>query len=182
MAGHFEGWGFAVGTVRGIRAWSLSTGDQAGIESVTNRYAWQPGENIAHCIQQKMCDCPECRAERDAVRAAIPHRVERCECGFYAYFGGADEYYVRPSTSYASGVIEGYGQVVLGTKGFRAAKARVLALCLPAGSDSNCRIRQEVTALVAHRFGVPLYETQPDMLAAFPLLTAAEFEPKAVAS
>lgn len=51
-----------------------------------------------------------------------------CACGFYAYHKDLESYY---SPRRAVGVIEAYGRVILGGKGFRAQKARIVGLVLP---------------------------------------------------
>ncbi|MEE6273489.1 hypothetical protein V2J56_09035 [Georgenia sp. MJ206] len=56
------------------------------------------------------------------------HDMSKCACGFYAYFDDTNEY---GATDRAAAVVEGYGQTIIGTKGFRSAKARILALVLP---------------------------------------------------
>lgn len=52
-----------------------------------------------------------------------------CECGFYAYFDGRNDYHSNDAR--VTGLIEGYGKVVMGTRGFRAEKARLVALVKP---------------------------------------------------
>jgi hypothetical protein len=56
------------------------------------------------------------------------HEMANCRCGFYGYYDGSDDF-KRDAT--VSAVVEGYGEVLIGTRGFRASKARVLALCIP---------------------------------------------------
>jgi hypothetical protein len=66
-----------------------------------------------------------------------PHSPADCSCGFYAYFDPKhDEYSNSVSGTFTggpkiSGIVSGYGKVQVGTKGFRAEKAKVLALYMP---------------------------------------------------
>lgn len=183
--GNFE---FTLGSVRGLRSWHADFG---GLRSVSRSYVWQPGENVAHCLRMQLCDCPTCRAERDAVQAVSPHRIDTCDCGFYAYFAPqidvGTETYTRPSGVYSTGVIEAYGRTIIGTKGFRAERARVLAVAIngqPSPDSSSWQAiayehRRTNTALACHRLGVPLFETVEQLLAEFPTSSAEEFRQEA---
>lgn len=69
------------------------------------------------------CDEPTCHSGAHTVPS--DHRFDPdCQCGFWAY----DEAGFKPH-GVVIGVIEGYGKVTVGTKGFRAEKARIAALC-----------------------------------------------------
>lgn len=65
-----------------------------------------------------------------------------CSCGFWAYYNLG-----RRPNPYASGrefphveaIIEGYGLVTIGTKGFRCSKAHLVALVAPLGVDTGHR-------------------------------------------
>jgi hypothetical protein len=77
-------------------------------------------------------------------------------------------------------VIEGYGRIVLGTKGFRAQKARIVALALPEGPSAPDNARAHAVPAdgpLAPGDGARIRERYPDvavfpreeaMLAAFP--------------
>lgn len=54
-----------------------------------------------------------------------PHDYATCSCGFYAYLNGVNDY-IQPER--VVGVIEGYGETLIGKRGFRASKAKILAL------------------------------------------------------
>jgi hypothetical protein len=60
------------------------------------------------------------------------HKIHECFSGhgFYAYHDGVMDY-VAPQRGrpHVTGVIEGYGDAVIGSRGFRCEKARVVALC-----------------------------------------------------
>lgn len=55
-----------------------------------------------------------------------------CTCGFYAYTHVQPLFDNSTTATYSVfGLIQGYGTVTLGTKGFRAEKARIIALTVP---------------------------------------------------
>lgn len=51
-----------------------------------------------------------------------------CACGFYAYFAGNVNEYWSPGFAQVAGIIEGTGETVVGTNGFRSSKARIVAM------------------------------------------------------
>jgi hypothetical protein len=99
------------------------------------------------------------------------HQVATCSCGFYAYFDEANDY--ADSTT-VTGVIEAYGKVTIGTRGFRAEKARLRALVIPRlrNSDPNrhkgSRLTRTQTQRVRANYpAVPIFDTQSAMTAEF---------------
>lgn len=83
-----------------------------------------------------------------------------CKCGFYAYFNGRNDYALRDKTIAA--IIEGYGVCTVGTAGFRASKARLLALVEPDHDVPWAQIKRNYP-------GVPTFEDDEQATAAFPL-------------
>lgn len=124
----FGGTPWAVGSMYGIRNfWVTSDHD---LTSVTARrpYIYRPGENQASCLL--MDDLSQFGPTRsgETLSEVIGHRLSSadCTCGFWAYndpdrLGTLDG---GPIT----GIIEGYGHVTYGPHGFRASKARIVAL------------------------------------------------------
>lgn len=51
------------------------------------------------------------------------HDFATCACGFYAYLNGTNDYADR----HVIGVVQGYGETFLGTRGFRSSKAKIVA-------------------------------------------------------
>lgn len=98
------------GTLRLYRAWAIS-GEK--LKAFNFNYYWRDGWNEA-----------ECRLPETSVIGSLFHRHPsphpKCTCGFYARYhpidGGA-----------TTGVIEVAGRVILGTKGVRAERARIVA-------------------------------------------------------
>jgi hypothetical protein len=82
------------------------------------RGAWHKGENVARCLTH------------DAgfhnplsITHVVP--VERCGCGFWAYWALGDKQVNSPAVA---GIIKGYGEVIEGKLGFRASHAKIIAL------------------------------------------------------
>lgn len=117
------------GTVRGYRWWSFGAYSWPPLH--LNPFAadwmpgylrgqvgeWLPGENTA-----------ECKPGGSHDPALIPHQP--CGCGFWAYWA-LQHHNLGACSLPVCGVVEGYGAVITGEKGFRAAKARIAALHLP---------------------------------------------------
>ena len=51
------------------------------------------------------------------------HDFTSCSCGFYAYLNGTNDY----ADHHIIGVVQGYGETFLGTRGFRSSKAKIVA-------------------------------------------------------
>lgn len=85
-----------------------------------------------------------------------------CSCGFYAYHNRAqaDQELFNPFNMHAVGVVEGYGRVVLGPLGWRAQKARIVALATPYPTTHGPTL---------HRYRVPVFSRMDTMLGYFPV-------------
>lgn len=149
---------FAAGTVTGLRTFSVSPGHQ--LTGVVHLVSWNPGENDARCIRN-----PFRLADYEAV---LPegHRIAGldCTCGFYAYFDDSNDYaanrwYGSPKVT---GIVEAYGTVTIGSRGFRASKARIVAIVQPHD------YRVDLAAITVNYPGVPVYATVAEALAAHP--------------
>lgn len=154
---------FIAGTARGRRSWYVDHG--GWLRGITYRQVWTPGENVAKCfvVKQKQpgTGLPALIPKRtgkypwetggfgfpeDPTQPAelLPWYESdgcdgldpKCACGFYAYHSGRNSYGVSGPGLRVDGVIEGYGKVILGPAGYRAQKARVVALMLPSPSDA----------------------------------------------
>lgn len=85
-----------------------------------------------------------------------------CTCGFYAYFDGANDY---KNDGNIAAIIEGFGVCSVGTRGFRAAKARLVALIEPKSKVPPLRfdyVRRNYP-------DVPVYRGRKAAIAAHPL-------------
>lgn len=145
------------GAARGNRTWFL--GQDGFLRGVTYRQPWVDGENVARCLVARaaapaaavtgtgMCadttgwtlggvHFPTGNQPPTTLGGWVWQECggvdPDCACGFYAYHqDGIAGYGFTGAGHRIAGVIEGYGRVVLGTQGFRASKARILALVKP---------------------------------------------------
>jgi hypothetical protein len=153
---------FAAGQLVGLRAWRVTDGHMLRPSSVAE-YTWTPGENLAQCIPGSR-PVPE------------DHQLVggNCMCGFYAYHDGTNTY---AGTVTISGIMMGYGRCVHGTKGFRAEKARILAIVKPSApqrvsfgySSKNDIPMLDFDLLASNYPAVPVFESVDAALDAFPL-------------
>lgn len=154
-AEEFAGMGFAVGVTRGLRAFDVDT--LGRLRGVSYDDVWTPGENVAKChrdrggyltfgpggyITSHALNTAWLSAglgAKPAVTTDDPeqkHDASKCSCGYYAYYDGSNDY-GKPGR--VSAVIEGYGETVIGTRGFRAQKARIVALSMDSKAPKRRR-------------------------------------------
>lgn len=140
----FGGLPLVAGSARGVRAFEV---DVLGrLRGVTHAQTWTPGDNEAECkrpvisrekfdeVQQMdyrlvsngvvVNSGPSFRIEGDPHDLADP----TCTCGFYAYTDAGKDHYEAKGR--VTGVVEGFGATTVGTHGFRASKARLVAICV----------------------------------------------------
>ena len=153
----------ALGSLTGIRYWSMSAPfrDDTGQPMVQLRGArgrWLPGENTAVCLSAGGFGQHQ--------EEQVPTRG--CGCGFWAYWApdpyGGTSYVTDPSVT---GMIRGWGRYRAGTKGFRCAKAKLLAVCVQPGFRSE-QWRVAAEEALAATYQVPVYSSIETMLKAFP--------------
>lgn len=145
----FTGIPLAVGSVKGVRSFDV---DNFGrLTGVYYHSIWKPGENQAKCTRMhKPSKVLAGKAEgitagqnyviqtgmssvsfgitSNTKLYALDHGLDKCGHGYYAYYDGSNDY---RSDGRVSAVVEGYGETVIGTRGFRATKAKILALHIP---------------------------------------------------
>lgn len=167
--------GFAVGVVRGVRSFKI---DKLGrLTGVTYDQIWRPGENAAECRRAESITfyvdtsdfmrafygpsyVPPARPPQPEIAPDKPHPMRDCKHGFYAYYDGSDDYHQK---GMVSAVVEGYGETVIGTRGFRSMKARIVALHIPQDVPAH------LARLVARNYpDVPILPTFKRMVAEFP--------------
>lgn len=148
--GDFTGFDFAVGSVFGQRVWKADKdGNLRGI--VHDLPPWTPDVNDARC--DLLGSFWFKRIATGYVQIDLPgefspsngDHIAGCFCGFYGYYANQRNTYADSMWMIGecpvSGVVEAYGKTVLGTKGFRASKARIVALCLPPYRDPVADIK-----------------------------------------
>lgn len=107
-----------------------------------------------------------------ALREDHGHNFATCSCGFYAYLNGCNEY---ASGWNVTGIIEGYGETLIGTRGFRTSKARILALAKPTAEGQHEHLVKAV-ALMRERYpSVPIFDNPEVMRLEYPTTELSEF-------
>jgi len=82
------------------------------------------------------------------------HDPTNCSCGYYAFYTPSIQY-MAPGRAW--GVIEGYGKTTIGSKGFRAQKAKILGIALP---DANEPMESYYQTLVRRNYkDIPFFDT-----------------------
>ena len=160
-AGDFEGKQFALGVATGTRSFDV---DKLGrLRGVAYSAVWRPGENQAECMERhyEMAMFGVSTAPAFSLRKSDKpeHSIAECNHGFYGYYEGSNDYY---EAGRIMGVIEAYGEAVIGTRGFRASKARIVALHIP--DDVSAPLRK----LIARNYpDVPRFDTFDAMVTMF---------------
>lgn len=150
------------GTLRVYRSWLPSV--DGWLEAINFPYLWGPGVNQACCMGRK--------GTGNNITPASQVPARDCTCGFYAT-------YTPELTSLGiNGVIEVSGKVILGTRGVRAKRARIVAVAM------NPVTMLRYTGFVEHYPDVTCFDTVCQLLEAFPpqdvseLIGKPEPEPK----
>lgn len=177
----FSSLGFVPGVVRGARSFKVD--EHGWLTGLVYPQIWESGENIAACRRGQSGWGPYSYAPGGWVPTAAfnapeekkPHKMRECKCGFHAYYDGSNDYYKQ---EHVAGVIEGYGDTIIGTRGFRSSKARIVALWVPEDIDSlifvfgvgSLRRRYDdiLDYMQLNYPQIPLFQTFEDMVAEFP--------------
>lgn len=182
MSSEFSDRPFVAGSLIGTRSFRI---DQLGrLTGVVHRTVWRPEVNFAihqaNLFSGGMFSTSymnqlffgayvgdPTRAKPVEVEAKVEHKAGtlNCNCGFYAYFDNADNPYHGPTQGVIRGLIEGFGVVTVGSRGFRSEKAVLKALVIPPKKLELQLFR----AVSVNYAGVPIFERHRDALAAFPL-------------
>ncbi len=111
---------------------------------------WEPGGAVARCTVGGEHDVPD----------------RGCTCGFYGWY---DPSGTEGAYGGATAVVAVSGRVVLGDRGFRAARARVEAVALPRPVRWQPRAsRRARRALAEHYPEVAVYRSVREMVRAYP--------------
>lgn len=134
----------------GFTTWmGIHAGRSAGPPVLSGVYGpWVPGENVAACKTAGLI-LPLHRS---------PELGSECHCGFWAYWAlGAKAVRRNPVVA----LVNGYGYVLDGDKGWRSSHAAIEALCVPSPDPG-------LQNSVESRYGVPVYSTVAAMLGMHP--------------
>lgn len=129
------------GSLVGLRSFGVDA--YGRLTGVNYRRVFTPEVNVARCAGDSRkggfiigpmhlaglsCGCPMCRPTVETAKTAPDHRVAQldCTCGFYAYFDREANPYHKNGN--VLGLVEGFGNVTVGSRGFRAEKAKLVAL------------------------------------------------------
>lgn len=157
------------GTLRGYRAWRVLNGQLRAISQST---IWTDEGLVARCFANGYCAqmCERCMEMHKAP-------VRECTCGIYAMYGLVDVVAAYGSNVVVTGVIEASGKILLGTKGFRAEKARIVAAYLhPSLLDLDMGIRWSWREENSATFpSVRWFNDMTDMAMEFPPSDLTEF-------
>ncbi len=159
---------------------------------------WTPGENVAECkrstsgysiggltyatLTAASISAPGQVVLPPAEEIKFPPKPEhgpvpraKCTCGFYAYFdpgvthGDMSLFFDTSITHpWFLGVVAAYGKCLVGGKGFRAERARIVALAADMGRRV-ARSEKDLIALVKSNYDVPVYRTREQLLKRHPL-------------
>lgn len=103
----------------------------------------------------------------------VPGPNGQCGCGFWAYWTPQHANSVFSPSRPVMGLVEGYGKTRIGDRGFRAEKARIIAVCVMfdwEGDDGQLRSLTEMR--IEHRYpSVKVYDTLDCMIALHPPTT-----------
>jgi len=115
---------FVAGALTGIRSFKVADGGQ--LTGVMHPHDFNPGVNVADCcIRHSGAFAMTVCGQRHKPPANHRPGTLTCTCGFYAYFDRGHNQFNYPGNVLA--LIEGFGLMSVGARGFRAEKARLVA-------------------------------------------------------
>jgi len=162
--------------VRGLR--HFHTRRDGYITGLSYRVKWHPDVNTAWCHidTESAANTPDFVEWWDNVILTPPrpdHLMERCNCGFWVYFGEGARSFSGP----VAGVVDGWGETIIGPEGFRCQKAKIVALA-PSNTIRDWEVQYNLMTgygglpnmdQVRARYpDVPWFNSTAEMLAEFP--------------
>lgn len=128
---------FVPGKIYGLRSFELS--QYGTLAPITAKGAWGVTAT-AYCARQKH------KGDK-----APQHK---CTCGLYGYFNSDNDAFYSPV--YVSAVFEAHGNVIVGDRGFRAEKARLLGFSLPDTEQVNQYVKRTIVQMILLILGFAL--------------------------
>lgn len=153
MCGAGDGRPLVAGSLRGYRTWRLQrrrsrpSGDTLPLTSVTRRVVWGP-TLTARCTPDDMANLTGAAATLPGDHAAP---AAECHCGIYGWYDPADTGMLRARVF---GVVEASGLVLMGDRGFRAERARIVAVVA----------RNRRLTAACEQAGIAVYRRRRDLL------------------
>ena len=167
----FSGRPLVAGTIRGIRTWDMSA--EYRLVSPFQYFEWQATDNVSECVQyvQKSVYLEDDNSTFYTVHDRLTNfehkpAPKHCSCGFYAYHKHAVPQRTTTEVIFEGhirGILEGYGTVTVGSKGFRAEKANILALI----QSSNSYL--DWNKVWDNYPEIPLFSSLEEAIEAFPM-------------
>lgn len=185
---------FAAGSIKGLRSWDMDTLGRLHGVTHAEVWKPGENIAVCKATKAIPCDAPKPKAEKKKPKKKDPgdelwtvhaftfyeeprpcgqptcdgtsHHVPtghdfdaNCQCGFWAY----DEHSFSPHGQVV-GIIDAFGKTTIGTRGFRAEKAQIVALCRDGGKgplslSAWLRLQQLYK-------GVEFYDTRDEMVTA----------------
>jgi hypothetical protein len=147
---------FVAGSLVGLRSFIV---DRNRLSAVTLPWIFDTQTMTAQCLAGVYLDGDD---------GGLDHRAgdARCTCGFHAYYDGTNDFAKANSTGWrtVSGIFQGFGLTMSGSRGFRSEKGRIIALIRPAG-----RTAYNFDNVALHYPGLPIYESLAAALVDHPL-------------
>ena len=153
MCGAGDGRPLVAGSLRGYRTWRLQrrrsrpSGDTLPLTSVTRRVVWGP-TLTARCTPDDMANLTGAAATLPGDHAAP---AAECHCGIYGWYDPADTGMLRARVF---GVVEASGLVLMGDRGFRAERAKIVAVVT----------RNRRLTAACEQAGIAVYRRRRDLL------------------
>lgn len=150
----------------GLRAFKVD--HTAHLKAIGHEYTWVADLNVARCMPSTLSWVGLSGQKRPDKET--PHEAWlTCQCGFYAYVDGTNSYFSECNVGCGdgcnndyhrkvAGVVEAWGRMIIGSRGFRAQYARIRGLVLG-----------EKFAAVAKHYPVPVFASVDELVAEFPL-------------
>jgi len=189
ITGFYSGWDLnvpdALGVVTGARAWRVifgPVGTIVGVYSIIAREnpAWTTSWQRMRCTDLEGALMVEAFEEdgrldgyssrgtvvqRSAVTKSIHKHglpAEDCSCGFYAC--ATPQALERSGFGFRNcvwGLVDLAGRIIVGSKGYRAEKAKIRALVFMPQDCAGTSLDRRTQIQVARSLGVPFYSTWP---------------------
>jgi len=172
------------GVLRGFRHFRLSVAPPDGtLLSLNNRIPYSTGFQRAECTRKKPPSWASTTGEFvQQSRHNAP--VRDCTCGIYGWYSPRTiDQGFGEGKDRCTAVIEARGRVVLGTRGFRAQEARVVAIALPERLPYIRDWDEQVDLLKSYDRALERYDAKPfrslgEMVRAYPPEDVSELVPK----
>lgn len=197
----FRGADFALGSIMGVRTFGVHK--EGLLQGLVFKQIWRPGENRAVCMKKGVIPVGDGPTTAEAmarlkklIGSSGPHvggHMMNCDCGYYAFYSDVENYYyetIKDRSDRFCGIIEGYGLTVQGPKGFKAEKARIVALLVPDVSKfpaetteeylwrnktGRVRIDEDIIARTQRLYDVPFFTSYEQMLSEFPITQSSVY-------